>query len=725
MRIVELVQARIEALSLTQDQVAMTWLERWNKQAEASGAKAMKGATPAPKLSKLLKGDLSGIKFFFDERARGAVLLDVLDVTGDGRQTYFDAADDALKTHGELPPKLIVDLASCGLTGEPFLKVCQTLESLLLVDPKVSPIAVVVTSEQHNHLPRLWDAHTQVHQVPDGETADLVRKLASDGALALSARHLVPLSHWLAADFHRDGRVHFDPSDGLDRFARDGRLPSAPAVEHLIDDVLTSPVAPLPVEQTGSALRRLILDLADESRAPTHGPARERQAYALALGIRATSTPVERREAALQQAAALVGVPLTSGTESDLTEALARAHRRPTDPVAYRIGDRIVTINCPGAPSDHPLIEAHTIEPSPPAITRLLDHIAAWTMAELLEDPFLLRATRALDPEGRDSMAFVHAAASVLHAGLAPVQSAEPMLDPWGQLSAVFADNPPEARLIIRNDDLNASRTQETKPRWQQPRVITQSQREALEPDSVQPWLRFGCPSTADALVGRDDSPSLITWNDTQNVWSQRRGQAATVLARAEDVRDPELWDDSLLASLGDSSAAQRLANECTRDRCGGFLRNRRLKPVAKPLTIPEGLWLETDRLVGLAWYALRQACKAGAGVQLHDGSALVPLSGAVFAQLTAWRRHPGQTSRLAALVTHLQTSYTATVTPVTQVAATHMIEGGFSGGMERGSYSISSPTGPLLPRELIVHGPGVAASIRFVPNVFGPAVSP
>ena len=89
-----------------QAEVALTWLEEWKKRNE----KSWSDQTITSHLNRLLKDVPQGVRFFFEDRARGALLLNVLEIPEGEHPELFALADTALSAGDVEPPaRLILD----------------------------------------------------------------------------------------------------------------------------------------------------------------------------------------------------------------------------------------------------------------------------------------------------------------------------------------------------------------------------------------------------------------------------------------------------------------------------------------------------------------------------------------------------------------------------------------------------------------------------------------
>lgn len=88
----------------TQKSVAMAWLNR--------AGDRWKPSTIESHLSRCLKGQRQGVRFFFEVLEHARMLLDVLEVPERDRAPIYAAAEELLKMDKDRPPRLIVDVTA-------------------------------------------------------------------------------------------------------------------------------------------------------------------------------------------------------------------------------------------------------------------------------------------------------------------------------------------------------------------------------------------------------------------------------------------------------------------------------------------------------------------------------------------------------------------------------------------------------------------------------------
>lgn len=93
-----------------QNALAMEWLTRWQKQ----GGKALSDATVESRLSELLREKPDGVRFFYNDPAREALLAEVLGLPADVRAAARERAEAVLAQGAPQAPRLVMDLS--GLT---------------------------------------------------------------------------------------------------------------------------------------------------------------------------------------------------------------------------------------------------------------------------------------------------------------------------------------------------------------------------------------------------------------------------------------------------------------------------------------------------------------------------------------------------------------------------------------------------------------------------------
>lgn len=440
----------------TQNQIAMAWL---SSRESAEGKRIWSSSHIESQLSRLLGDDVRAVRFFFQNRESAKILLDQLEVPDDQRLAVFEEADRLIATQGKRMARLIIDLTA--LTAQkPFAtRMFDAVWKSCLEPKEVAPAALVITNEQYDSLPRYFDRAkdwTLIEIVDDArEGAIHSGNLAGDQGLIVSSTRVDPPSRWAALRF--DGtEVTLHPRDALHVFARDGALPW-PGVEHDLSEIVDAgqvvPSAEIPDDPVN--LRDTMFALRTPSMAATvQADPTRRLALARALGVVATSTPLERHRAEVAVAIGLVDHPLTPATHADVLSAIDGARRRVTEMACFRVEDDIHIVN-PDASREgirHPRIHMHRVDPPSPALARLLDRLASFTRQDFAQDPSLIALVEELDPNGVERRAFLHARACLAFSQrvtLPPPAAPVPANDPRSMLERLLMATLSETCLVV------------------------------------------------------------------------------------------------------------------------------------------------------------------------------------------------------------------------------------------------------------------------------------
>lgn len=665
--------------------IARRWLELWRSR---FSKKTWSPDTIESHLSRTLKNDPQGIRFFFDDPARAAFLLEVLGIPADQHERIR-----ALAADGRQPgPRLVIDITAWPSRGEALDVLFTELRQKVLREMPLKPVALVLTEVQYERLPRSYDEQIgqkllSIHKVVTAEKGRTqTAELAEDAALVLAPWQFDPIERWLAADFVK-GVLSLAPDDGLAVFAEHGALPSIPAVEHPLEAICKPAEVTFRV-QDFTATQRLfwLYTLASEARTlavfqhnkDVQDPA-QRLALARQLGAVATSTERERLDHELDQLAARLGKALKLPVERlDPTahaERLARAALRPTPPSVWRCGDTIHVLNA-DPPIADPRIETHRTTTAAPALPRLLEHISNWTEDDHEADPSLARAVETLDPEGKERPAFLHARATLLWNDLRPAPRQAGFLDRWAEeLRDFLASDPPPASLRVRlpaneprvpdssylafKDDarLLSSLKSPTPllawPRGRRTSIVERGREVLLVSGSINQ-----CPLHINASKGECVSLKGYWGYEAQNVYAD---PADGDRYRDDLGRIPAMW----LPVLSNPSPDADLWLDCFERsgslhgwkwehsvRCEKILRTMGKSQLslihgqemkAAPIAIESRTWLDVDLLLAQCWLALRAALERPLAVRLSTG-VVCSLGGGVSAHLAVRGRNGGPT---------------------------------------------------------------------------------
>lgn len=625
-----------------QDELAMEWLEAWKKE----GGKEYSTATVPSRVSDLLADRARGLRFFFEDPKRAGTLLDLLDAPPQGRDELLALAEAQLSAvPADRPPRLVLDITSIGSPKAQLVGFFEQLEQTFLGEPRLRPMLMVLTDEQFEVLPRTWDKlgddfrHEKLP--PAGVTDEVIADLAGEHALVASTRPLAPYERWLALGFDV-GRLVLEPPHGLQAYVGEGRLEVLPTVEHDLSDLGSQPLDE-PVPTDGPGLRRLMCALGTEDGAARLGkPAGVRLAWARRLGVPASSTAQERVEHELSGHVERVGMPVSTASTAELNSLLSRARRRPVPAQLLRVGDELHALHPPEGVGNTGRLWVHRPTCRPPAFKRLLDEAIHYTEYDWLDDRDLSALAGQLDPRGKETGAFAHARATLLHnqRGLPP--RAEPLLDPIEALGPLLERDPPAAmfrvRVVTELEQRWATmqrRALVRKPYAQPCRNATADQ----PPDDAYPLLKLA-PPPGDLLLDRCRPEfECVSFRPLQNSWSADEVPSLLVPWVRGGLPPQDVWLDAMEASpaLG--------ADPCSSEdvlRAGGVLpgANRRAECELMCCPVPPEQWRTADRHVALAWAALRNALEAPQPIRLHDGTVLLRVRGGLFAELRAVRRH-------------------------------------------------------------------------------------
>lgn len=720
-----------------QNALAMDWLARWQK----GGGKTLSDATVESRLSELRREKPDGVRFFYNDPAREALLAEVLALPHEIRAAARERAEAVLAQGGAQAPRLVMDLS--GLTPNPgdADALFQQLKRDLLGDAPILPLVLVVDELQYDRLPRSFDdmkprlSYVKVAGAVEGR--EKARELAGETAVVASPWRHTSDARWLAIRWWK-GTLAYGPPDGVERIRTDGRLPSAPTPAHDAAELLDGAEPPrVKAPDDPLKLRGLVDALGDPARAAALGELAMRVAMARALGVVAASTEAERQEVEARRererverevadAIEKLAIPVAGGSEVDVTRAERRAAYVQGEPVAYRVGD---TVHVVGAASlevpKHPRIVRHAVRAQPTALQRLLEATRGMTLDDWRADPLLLGAIgRLADGDARENLLLLHARASLVLSGALKPAAPQPVEGWRTALTPLFEADPPEA--------------------WLWPDVSAEPVTWVDGCVSVRPWVfpdgrlfltqvkdcppLYWVPPLTSRFLTRAEK--LVAFRPktgryrTENNYSGglRELPKALVPVDAAVATNPEVWQTCVEASpfLGgrEGDAVRVWQQHQQKLQSGGALPDW----VQSTLALPSGTWFQADRELATTWLAIRRALRQGDAVRLHTGRVLLDLGGGLLADLDV-RAHGGADTPVRGAL-HLGVSsfsisstdwndrdyeVRATLAPLTTRVDTHLAHTPY------GSTAFVTSLGYALPARVTVTGRGVAVDISFV----------
>ena len=205
-----------------QKAVALEWGQKW---AELTG-KTYTASHLASSLSRLMKNDPVGIRFFFLTPEKGEPLFDLLDVPHDQRRHIRKMANELLVPVEQQPARLLVNITPWHGTRDELDQVFRAVESVVLREHGLFPAVIVLTEEQYRALPRTfddWKARVRICRVTPEEADSVLEDEAGVEGLVLSPTRFPDYSRW-AAIAVRSGSLVLEPPDALESLDKGGRL---------------------------------------------------------------------------------------------------------------------------------------------------------------------------------------------------------------------------------------------------------------------------------------------------------------------------------------------------------------------------------------------------------------------------------------------------------------------------------------------------------------------
>jgi hypothetical protein len=638
-----------------QNTIAMEWLRRW----EESGGKKLSPATVESRMSDLLAERDRGVRFFFSEPSRTAILVDALGLEPSVREELTRRAEEILERGGRRAPRTVLDLSTFPGDWTSAEALFRSIKADLLGETHMLPMVMIVLEDQYDRLPRSFDdlgkslEYVKVASAEEGR--EVVEERIDGEATVLSGWMHRPYHRWLAIEF--DGTaLHYGPPGGLAQLKERGRLPAPFTVEHTAEELLDGPVkipkARLPSKAL--ALRKIVDQVGNPKSCSELGTLEERIAIAKELGLKAAYTDEEHQIATQRRERvqiekeveeAIASLPKghkkkpRKATQEDLDNAIGKARRVGIEPTVLRVGDTIHVVTGGGvAPSRHPRLEIHSIERAPNALELLLGAVESMTLDDWRDDPLLLATIKRLaggDPEQRKLL--LHARATVL-LGAKPVPAKPTPLADWREpLKAMLKGDPPAAQLHF---DVQLKPAKWIGARCDLTPVVFPDGRMFLkELEDVAPL--YWVPPLATPLMNRTEQLHVFfpkqMYESSYNDHYRQSGPAALVPITEELARSHERWLEFAEASpwLGGSVAR---ALELSRDNAR-YLMPPRIDPWNKQIVALGHLWPQADLELAAAWLVLRRAVHDGDATRLHDGRVLLELGGGILAVIEA-RQH-------------------------------------------------------------------------------------
>ncbi len=704
----ERLQGYLKESEKLQKAVSLEWLDKWTQR---TGEQLSHETVPS-RLSGLLHDRDEGIRFFFRDRTRATMLMDILQVPNGDREELMRLGDEAVE-HGQSPlPRLIIDITHWGSERRHTDTLFLAIEKRI-APTGVTPIVVVMTKDQYRYLPRTFDdfePQVKSERVADPQEGwERTQKLANEHAVVISARRYPAFHRWIAAHYDPYGddenALLLEPPDGLEILAKGGTLPMLPEVAHPLEQLGIEPSAgKVPTPDSATELRRWMVGLASEPFVETFEYSiRARLRLAMQLGVRATSTTTERRNQDFTAAAAEQGLKITAGQQAELDRLLGLAHRRPAKPMAFRVDDVLHLINPkkPVSERQHGQIQVHAIECAPPALSRLLEVAKQWTVEDWLVDPYLEDAIARLDPERTQRIAYLHARAQLLHAGIFQPQATPLQRDWLTTLTTLLQGPPPAAQLRLSLESAEHSCP-----------FLLRERGEASgdENETALSWV----PPVGPLLVSREDRLCVVSslplkqWKRPQYSWGANFDDlddlddlAAILCIDTQKCTNVVHWLDFLELSPcagGDAEQIGRHVNE----RIVTKLLNKGHE--TKPIKIPEELWIQSDRQMATCWWAMQTALPSARSFTMYNNTGMLKLGEmGIFAEVHAYPCASDEP--IAALDLPLQRdNYEYRCSSLLEQVTTHQARSG----------SYTTMVGHTLPRAIYLRGSGLGATIRF-----------
>ncbi|NRD58582.1 hypothetical protein [Corallococcus exiguus] len=406
-----------------------------------------------------------------------------------------------------------------------------------------------------------------------------------------------------------------------------------------------------------------------------------------------------------------LGLRLTSVTTAELAGYQAQARRRKLDPLALRTGSTVHLLNVPSAQDrveGRPWVHVHDIQPEPTSLSRILAEVDAWNEADFLADPFLDGVVEKLSTHAEERTALLHARAGLLLTQALHPRTTTPVTNWRTALEELVAGPPPAAMLRLHIQGNSISFAGENRPAF----VVTHERMKNVEKSSL-PVLEQ-VPPVGDVLLRRDESPFIVGQKEVDERSSWAPFYPNVLLPLEEKIaQDANSWLDLFEGSSLKSNTWREIKPKHW-DKYAVRVINGNLKDwLAKKLLLPADVWYQADRELALTWLALRSALASPYAIPLFDGTVLLRLGNAFFAELRIVQRGVPSDSKtvLGSLLLDVKfnelRNYNVpeaagcTLMELSELVPTHTVKGGYDFGAR-------------LPRSISLLGGRFHAEIRF-----------
>lgn len=484
-----------EFITDAQAKIAANWCDQCEKMLNGE----VSVQTASSRLSECLNDKVKGVKFFFNDPQHTQILLDILNVPEEKRESIRRTARQIIESGGYSKPRIVIDFVMQQTLNTEYH---QWLENLLQNYKETQPIALFARHDHSIPLSLAKNSKLNIELIEDQSnyTHKVKEKVSSD-TLLLSPHHdLAPWEQWAAIS---TGRLDIYPTDSLAQFEKNGQLFALPTVEYSLNDIVSvnsadSDSALIVLQQFKKnpiLLKKTMEELTTEGGVQkikglfSHSPPIQwnpnpsgRLALANLLNIPATSTQTEREayaEGIRKQQDELERTRIENEitdllsnfqnmeckilTSNEHDARLKRAIKRDLGSLLWRVGDYIHGLNLKGEIPKNSRFSHHEIACEPNEMSQLIAHTEKWTEDDLFADCLLEDTIQQLDPIKKNHPAFNHARWTLLSFfSKHPLKKLPNIVDWKSTLIEIFSKNPPKAELkMLQFFKININRRQE------------------------------------------------------------------------------------------------------------------------------------------------------------------------------------------------------------------------------------------------------------------------
>jgi hypothetical protein len=444
-------------------QIAITWQEKWNKSYNVDIA----FSTVESRLSDLRKEKIDGVRFFYSDTARAALLEEVLDLNSNQKEAARQRAEDILLREGHQQPRLVLILAGISHDATTADQLFQKIKQDFLINNPVLPLALVVDELQYDRLPRSFDelkprlSYWKVANAEEGHHK--AKELAGDSGVVGSRQPIQPYDRWLLLHL-KNGNLAYAPAQGPEQIREYGRVSTPPTPDVDAEDWLDEQMPKVALPTDPLKIRAMVDGLGLHTITETFGTLAERVALGRLLGVKVAATAKEvekitnyreknKIEVELKNLQQQLNLPLAKGGEAEVERLRQEAAFTQVKPALFRIEDCLYLIGNEDLKApNHKLLKVYREKIRPNSLQRLLDVVDCMTLDDWRDDPLLEKVIlKDLAPEDEEEQLRLFHAKSCLILSESLTPAKPKLVDNWKEsLEKLMSSDPPASKLLLQ-----------------------------------------------------------------------------------------------------------------------------------------------------------------------------------------------------------------------------------------------------------------------------------